>query len=41
VLEPGGTFSFTRKETTIEARRYQDVLARLDQLSEEIKALRK
>src|SRR4051794_32173949 len=41
VLEPGGTFSFTRKETTIEAKRYQDVLARLDQLSAEIKALRK
>lgn len=41
VLEPGGTFTFTRKETTIEARRYQQVLDRLEQLSEEIKALRK
>jgi uncharacterized membrane protein YcaP (DUF421 family) len=40
-LEPGGTFSFTRKEATIEARRYQEVMARLDQLSEEIKSLRK
>jgi len=41
VLEPDGAFSFTRKEATVEAKRYQDVLARLDQLSEEIKALRK
>jgi uncharacterized membrane protein YcaP (DUF421 family) len=41
VLEAGGTFSFTRKEATIEARRYQDVLDRLDKLSEEIKSLRK
>jgi uncharacterized membrane protein YcaP (DUF421 family) len=41
VLEPGGTFSFTRKEATIEARRYQEVMKRLDQLSEEIKSLRK
>ena len=41
VLEPGGTFSFTRKEATIEARRYQEVMARLDQLSEEIKSLRR
>ena len=41
VLEPGGTFSFTRKETTIEARRYQEVMARLEKLSEEIKSLRR
>jgi len=41
VLEPGGAFSFTRKEATIEALRYREVLARLDHLSEEIKSLRK
>jgi uncharacterized membrane protein YcaP (DUF421 family) len=41
ILEPGGTFSFTRKEATIEARRYQEVMTRLEQLSEEIKSLRK
>jgi len=41
ILEPGGTFAFTRKEATIEALRYREVLARLDQLSEEIKSLRK
>jgi len=40
VLEPGGTFTFTRKETTIEARRYQQVMDRLDQLAAEIKALK-
>ena len=41
VLEPGGTFSFTRKDATIEAKRYQEVMDRLDQLSAEIRALRK
>ena len=41
VLEPGGSFSFTRKEATIEAKRYQEVMIRLDQLTAEIKALRK
>ena len=40
VLEPGGTFSFTRKAATIEAARYQQVIERLDQLSAEIKSLR-
>src|SRR5215471_2996776 len=41
ILEPGGTFSFTRKEATIEAQRYQEVMTRLEQLSEEIKSLRR
>jgi len=40
VLEPGGTICFTRKEPTVEAARYHDVIARLDKLSEEIKSLR-
>ena len=41
VLEPGGTICFTRKEPTVEAARYQEMMKRLDQLSEEISALRK
>jgi len=40
VLEPDGAFSFTRKEATIEAVRYQEVMLRLDKLAEEIKSLR-
>ena len=40
VLEPGGTFSFTRKEITVEALRYQQVIDRLEKLSLEIQALR-
>jgi uncharacterized membrane protein YcaP (DUF421 family) len=41
VLEPGGTICFTRKDPTIEEVRYQEVMKRLDQLSKEIKSLRK
>ena len=40
VLEPGGTFSFTRKDTTVEAKRYQLVIDRLDQLTAEIQSLK-
>ncbi|HLQ76790.1 MAG TPA: YetF domain-containing protein [Terriglobia bacterium] len=40
VLEPGGTICFTRKEPSVEAARYQEVLARLDKLSAEIQTLR-
>ena len=40
VLGPGGAFSFTRKATTIEASRYQQVIDRLDQLTAEVKALK-
>src|SRR6185436_1567131 len=40
MLEPGGTFSFTRKEITVEAVRYKEVLSRLDKLTLEIQSLR-
>jgi uncharacterized membrane protein YcaP (DUF421 family) len=41
MLEPDGMFAFSRKEPTPEAIRYQEVIARLDKLSEEIRALGK
>jgi uncharacterized membrane protein YcaP (DUF421 family) len=40
VLEPGGGFSFLRKDPTTEAARFQEVLGRLDKLSAEIQTLR-
>jgi uncharacterized membrane protein YcaP (DUF421 family) len=39
-LEPGGTFSFTGKKPSPEAERHNAVLARLDQLSKDLAALR-
>jgi uncharacterized membrane protein YcaP (DUF421 family) len=40
VLEPGGTISFFGKEPTPEAARHQEILARLEQLTHEVTALR-
>ena len=39
-LEPDGMISFTRKDPTPEAIRYQEVISRLDRLSEEIQSLK-
>jgi uncharacterized membrane protein YcaP (DUF421 family) len=39
-LEPGGTFSFTGREPSAESVRHDAVLARLDQISRELAALR-
>jgi len=39
-LEPDGMIAFTRKDPTPEAIRYQEVISRLDKLSEEIQSLR-
>ena len=40
VLDPGGGFAFEAKERTKESQRHADLLARLDQISAELKALR-
>jgi uncharacterized membrane protein YcaP (DUF421 family) len=40
VLEPGGTISFIRKEPPPEAARHEELLARLDQITRELAALR-
>ena len=40
VLEPGGTFSFVGKKPSAESERHSEVLARLEQLSKELAALR-
>lgn len=40
VLDPGGGFAFAAKEGTKESRRHADLLARLDQISAELKTLR-
>ena len=40
VLEPGGTFAFIGKKPSPEAERHAEVLKRLDQLGEELAALR-
>jgi len=40
VLEPGGTFSFFAKKPSPEAERHSQTLARLDQITQEIAALR-
>jgi uncharacterized membrane protein YcaP (DUF421 family) len=40
VLEPGGTISFFGKEPAPEAARHQEILARLEQLTHEVTALR-
>jgi uncharacterized membrane protein YcaP (DUF421 family) len=39
-LEPGGTFSFRRKEMTTDSAQYGEVIRRLDKLSEEIHQVR-
>jgi uncharacterized membrane protein YcaP (DUF421 family) len=39
-LEPGGTISFIRKEPAPEAARHEELLARLDQITRELAALR-
>ena len=39
-LEPGGTFSFTGREPSAESVRHDALLARLDQISNELAALR-
>ena len=41
VLDPGGGFAFEAKEKTKESERHAELLARLDQLSTELKALRR
>jgi uncharacterized membrane protein YcaP (DUF421 family) len=41
VLEPSGTISFQRKEPTEETVRYQEVLARLDAITNELRGLRR
>jgi uncharacterized membrane protein YcaP (DUF421 family) len=40
VLDPGGGFAFEAKERTRESQRHAELLARLDQVSEELKMLR-
>ena len=40
ILEPGGTISFIRKEPPPEAARHEELLARLDQITRELAALR-
>ena len=40
MLEPGGTISFIGKEPRAEAIRYQDIITRLDQITQELVALR-
>src|SRR5262245_12682285 len=40
ILEPGGTITFTAKTPTTETTRYQEVLARLGEISRELAALR-
>ena len=40
VLEPGGTIAFVGREPTIEAQYRQQVMARLDQIANEVAALR-
>ena len=40
VLEPGGMLAFFGKKPTAEATRYQELLARLDQIAAELTALR-
>lgn len=40
VLEPGGSFAFIGKKPSPEAERHNEVLARLDQISKELAALR-
>jgi uncharacterized membrane protein YcaP (DUF421 family) len=40
VLEPGGGFAFTGKKPSPEAERHMELLARLDQVSSELAALR-
>jgi uncharacterized membrane protein YcaP (DUF421 family) len=40
ILEPGGTISFIRKEPAPEAARHEELLARLDQITRELAALR-
>jgi uncharacterized membrane protein YcaP (DUF421 family) len=40
MLEPGGTISFIRKEPPPEAARHEELLARLDQITRELAALR-
>jgi len=39
-LEPGGSITFTGKQPSAETKRHSEVLARLDQISREIAALR-
>jgi len=41
VLDPGGGFAFEAKAKTKESERHAELLARLDQLSTELKALRR
>ena len=38
-LEPGGTISFTARRTTPEGERHAELLARLDRIEQELKAL--
>ena len=40
ILEPGGTISFIRKEPPPEAARHDELIARLDQITRELAALR-
>jgi uncharacterized membrane protein YcaP (DUF421 family) len=40
ILDPGGSISFFAKKPTPEAERHQELLARLDQLSAKLEALR-
>jgi uncharacterized membrane protein YcaP (DUF421 family) len=39
-IEPGGTISFTAKKPSTEDKRHKELLARLEQLSSELKTLR-
>jgi uncharacterized membrane protein YcaP (DUF421 family) len=41
VLEPGGVFFMQSKTPTTDARRHQELLARLDELSRQLEALKK
>jgi uncharacterized membrane protein YcaP (DUF421 family) len=40
ILEPGGSICFIGKKPSPEIERHQDLLARLDQISEQLMALR-
>ena len=40
VLEPGGTIAFIGKKPAPEAARHQEIVARLDQMTRELAALR-
>ena len=39
VIESGGTFSFLRKEPSLERTHYEEILSRLDRISTELRSL--